>query len=774
MGKTKKRYLVNRILAMILVAAMSVTMVPQTALAAPADDSAVAGIANDVAAEGSGDADANQGIGSDDADTNDDTDGDEANANNGAGGDADVNNGTDGEKTEVKANDTPAAKPKYEIAISDEFVSKAEYSGSEHFTDITSGMALYKDGEEVTDPDEAAKITCAWKVKGVDGNYGAMTGTPKDAGSYQAVLTYPAAEGVHDGAEKTVDCEITKAPVTITLERAGLTVKPGTKMSNVAVPAINSVSGGTDGSLAEIDPENLTLSMKIKDAVTGVEITAADAVLTKDGDYAMELTPAYKADLDATKKAGFEKNFDLKPFTADIVMAELIETRLFATPNDTYKQEGETTATQITKEYSGEAVVIEAGADKDYTVKVQYEDTDGSWQDLTGDDVKTAGEWDSYTGCEVAADGKVQAPKDAGSYSYSVVYAGKDGVYAESRASFPVVITPVELTIEPAVTTLTVAEGMTMSEVLAKVDYKVLDKNGADVKETVKAKHIWGTSYYGTGTSQIYEPVFTLQESTDNGASWDDIAKNRIYTLNKDSKYRITYTGRKAIFEADGSNGYYDVIDDINADEDDSSYTINGVDKNYHTSTTLAAGKEVAVTVTPGTKAVIDAAVMMGDGKGQDTIKALKPKQYDGDRIFATRSAYKNKVKLTADGKEVPTEQREFTYTWYEYNGGDRIDAVIAEKNGPIPSYDWIRQDSSFISPKDAGVYRLVISYEDKINSAEYYYADDVILYFAIDPRQVTITPKAESYEILEGRSMWDFFHGEKAIEYEEIGRAHV
>lgn len=71
------------------------------------------------------------------------------------------------------------------------------------------------------------------------------------------------------------------------------------------------------------------------------------------------------------------------------------------------------------------------------------------------------------------------------------------------------------------------------------------------------------------------------------------------------------------------------------------------------------------------------------------------------------------------------------------------------------------------MSPQDAGVYKLEISYEDLIDPATYNYADPVTLYFAIDPRQVKIEPKAESYEILEGRSMWDFFHGEKAIEYD-------
>lgn len=802
MGKTKKRYLVNRILAMILAVAMSVTMVPQTALAAPADDSAVEGIANDVATGGSDDANVNKDTGSDDADTNKDTDGGDAAANNGAGGDTadankdtgsddagtnngagddvDANKDADGEKTEVKADDTPAVKPVYEIAISDEFISKAEYTGTDHFADITSGMTLYKDGEEVTDSAEIAKITCAWKVKGADGNYGALTGTPKDAGSYQAVLTYPAAEGVQDGAEKTVDCEITKAPVTITVEDSDgdgkQSVKPGTKKSAVTTPVINSVAGGGN----EIEKEHLTLSMEIKDAVEDT-VLGTDAVLKQGGDYAMVLTPAYKADLDATKKAGFEKNYELKPFTVDIEVETLISTQVIVTLADKHKQENEAQASQITKEYNGEAVADpKEGAAEDYTVKVQYMDTDGTYKDLTkelaGEDVKVTGKWNT-------ADGT--APTNAGTYTYQVVYAGKDGVYAGNYDNITVKITPMELTIEPTLedasaTTLTVPEEMTMPEVLSKVTYKVMHKKAdgtfEDVKETVKAKHIWGTSYSDSGKSQIYEPLFTLQESEDNGASWQTIgADARNHALTKEYKYRIAFRGWKAVFNADGSyNGgssYKDVIEDINSNYKNG--TINGVDPNYHTNNP-ETGKELPVTVIPGTKAVIDVNPLIGEGKGANTIAELKPKQYDGVALYPSRSAYKNLVKLKkADGTVIRTEQREFTYTWYRYDGSydsearkryrDRVQAQIDEKAGSI-SWSLI---GNMVSPQSAGVYKLEISYEDKIDPNTYNYADSVTLYFAIDPRQVTITPKAESYEILEGRSMWDFFHGENAIEYD-------
>lgn len=812
MGKTKKLYLAKRILAMILAAAMSVTMIPQTALAAPADDPAEIAIDAD-GSSGAADADNNAddadvpadgGTGADDgAPANGGTGtngGAPANGNDAANTDenadkndnaADTGNGVDGDvadtdksvpgdgDTEPKAEgDTPAAKPAYTISLDAEFASKAEYNGANPFADILTYVSLWDANGDEADAAEKGKITCAWKVKGADDSYAALTGTPKDAGSYRAVLTYPKVEGVHDGAERTVDCEITKAPVTITLE--GLndgkrSVKPGTKKSAVTNPVINSVAGGGN----EIETAHLTLTMEIKDAVTNAAI-GADDVLKQGGDYAMVLTPAYADNLDAAKKAAFEKNYELNPFTVDIEMEELIDTQILVTLADKHKQEGETQATQITKEYNGEAVAApKEGAAEDYTVKVMYSATDGTPKELTkeiaGEDIKVTGKWDTDDG---------KAPTNAGTYTYSLMYAGKDGVYGSSESWITVVIKPMELTIEPVLadasaTALTVPEEMTMPEVLSKVTYKVMHKKAdgtfEDVKETVKAKHIWGTSYSDSGKSQIYEPLFTLQESEDNGASWQTIDANaRNHALTKDYKYRIAFRGRKAVFNADGSynggNYYKDVIEDINSNYKNG--TINGVDPNYHTNNP-EAGKELAVTVTPGTKAEIDVTPLIKDGEGANTIAELKPKQYDGVAIYPSRSAYKNQVKLKgADGAVIRTEQREFTYTWYRYGGSydsetnkryrDRIQAQIDEKAGNI-SWSSI---GNMVSPRSAGVYKLVISYEDLIDPATYNYADPVTLYFAIDPRQVTITPKAESYEILEGRIIWDIFR-EKAIEYD-------
>ena len=256
MGKTKKLRLVKRMLAMMLAVAMSVTMVPSTALAAPADDTAAENIVLETGENGDTNTPGNpENIApEDDDESEDDESVKEKDVNDDASdGDADQNDKEtldDGsteskdESTESKdgsteskmetneaGGETPAAKPAYEISLSGELGTKAEYNGSEQFADILYYVTLKKDGEEVS----GDGVTCTWKEKGADG-YAAMAAgaKPTNAGSYQAVLNYPPQDGVHDGAELTQEFEITKAPVRITLRSEGLYVKPGTKKSAIA------------------------------------------------------------------------------------------------------------------------------------------------------------------------------------------------------------------------------------------------------------------------------------------------------------------------------------------------------------------------------------------------------------------------------------------------------------------------------------------------------------------------------------------------------------
>ncbi|MCM1268555.1 MAG: hypothetical protein NC302_11675 [Bacteroidales bacterium] len=793
MSKRKKLYLARRMLAMILAAAMSVTMLPSTALAvsdndllqitemteengAPADDAV--GIDDaDTLTEGSTPTDAGENKGGtedNDSDTTDSEDTDQQQT----GGEAEAN-----------ADDTPAPAAVYEIVLDDDFATTAEYRGSNPFAAIGNYVKVTKDGAEVED----ASVTVKWQQKGADGNYADMaTGTaPVNVGSYQAVLTYPKQEGMAADVTKTVECEITKSPVTITVYDSSRTVKPGTAAKDVKAGKLENynVTSNDNG----LDPENITLTVsKIRDAMTDAEI-GAEELLKKSGDYVMDITPSFSGTATADEK----QNYELKDFSADLIVENLIETKVEVELDPKWKEkdaEGQETGNLIfSKDYDGEPIA-DPVASVDYTYKVQYyDDNSYEWKDLAVTSDKIVGEWfstDDIAGAD--EDGKKNAPTKAGSYTYRVSYVGEEGIYAPSNAAYStgsiaVEIKKAELKVElknyTQTTPITVVENSSFESLLAGLEYKVTNKAGEDVTEKMKAAHVWGTSYNDRTESQVYEPWFTVEVSTDNGTTWDEVAENDIwnkFAFAENTKYRVAFRGKKATVYV--RNGYYeyDHIYDINDD-------VNGFDSNYYTSyTTIATsdGKEVPITVTPGKEAEIDVTALVNDYNAAKEIKDLTAREYNGEAIFKSRSQYKNAVALKEkEGAkaDVKTESREFTYTWEKYCGNgendetwnvhDLIDAKIAVLNAPeggagIEEWEWDDWDDPLYS-RDAGVYRLTISYTDLTDSDDmYYYADDAVVYFAIDPKQVKIVPTTPEtpYKVMAGSKMGEFIYEQKPV----------
>ena len=793
MGKITKLYQTRRILAMILAVTMVVGMIPSTALAAPSSDGAQTA-ENDAAvqtAEGT-EEDSSTDVttsdedntaagteetvtGADDtaADTGDTVTGDDnATVNTGENA-SDSNAAADADNT-ATAVDEPAPraeKPVYEI-VTDDLETKVVYTGYSVFDLGSVKLKKTENGSSETEPALDAGVTYAWKVQGTDESYTAMAAgaEPINAGTYELTLSYPAVADVHDGAEKTVICEITKAPVEILVgdyQDGRIMVAPGTLKETIKpmVARVNSVQNA-------IDPDELVLTVDgVRDAITGTEVNDGTK-LKKNGDYVMDITPSFKADAAADRKAVFE-NYELESFTADIVVTDLIETIVEVKLTDKWKPDEETEATSITaKVYDGKPAEAPKLTD-DYTYVVKYYDAaSGDYVELKSQDGKTVpvtGEWADYSGSKLDQDGKVMPPTDAGSYTYYVVYAGEEGIYTKSSGEIDVEIEPAMLTVEATnKESLKVLEGATAQEVLSKITYKVTkvtNKDGKetteDVTKTMKAGGVWGTGFDDSNVSQIYEPLFTLQESED-GSSWKNI-EDEGYRLVADKKYRVIYDGKKAIYNADGTYSHRtDVNDDSN---------INGVDYNYETDTTpTTADKAIEVEVTPGAEVEIDVTKLLGDKKGALTIADLTAKTYDGKPIYGARSEYKNVVgvKPKEGNDTIKTLLREFTYTWERYDSADDLlDAQIQEENqtngfaswGPADEYDWYEMSSTDISPKNAGVYKLTITYEDQYNDGKLYYAKEpAVVYYAIDPVQVKIVPKGE-YKELDGHNGYDLLY---------------
>lgn len=790
MGKTKKLYLAKRILAMVLAAAMSVTMIPQTALAAPADDPAVENIVNDTAdANNDADASAEEVKGepaavSDAADTDNDADADTVNTDKAddAGSDAtdadkaaaDADNSKDAEVKE----DTPAA-PSYDISIGS-MRTEAVYNGDTLFNPDEAVVTKTVNGETTIVDDETA--TAAWKVQGADGTFATLTGEPVNVGVYELTLSCAAKPDVHDALEKKVTCTITKAPLTI---RATASAKPGAAADKASVTAaVTEIQG------AEYDSFNWTADV-IALTVTGLRDAygasfETGATLKKDGDYVADITAALKADADDAAKTAWN-NYTVEPFTADVVMADLTKTRIQITLADRWKE-----ADAVTRVYNKAKAAAAPEKPADYDYKVQYKDdttTPASWKDLT--DAELVGAWEDYPGSEKDADGKVMAPTNVGEYTYVLTYEDtKEGKYAKSVSSpITVVIDPAPVTVEIVnkenAAKITVPAGTKLGNVLTKVTYKATAKDGDSAEgRTIEAKneHIWGTGYDDINVSQIYEPAVTLQ--VQNGSVWENI-DNIAYKLQSGKKYRLIYDGRKAIYNADGS---YAHRTGINAGYDENGEEINGADKNYFTDETPTAdAKALEVEVQAGLEMTWDLAALYADGKAGATVEdaAAKNRDFDNMALYTSRSDYKNKVKLKGTDKTLEAVGNDFTYTWYKHNSAsDLLDKQIWDQNKENGFRDddfyddanWEEWSSNYgesiIAPTDAGIYKLEISYTDNTDDGTFHYVkpdekgnDKGAAYYVINKIALTITPEAGTYETLADRTPYQYFVTDKKID---------
>lgn len=449
MGKTKKLYLAKRIMAMILAAAMSVTMVPQTALAAPADDPAEIAIDAD-GSSGAADADNNA---DDAADADNDADvpadgGTGASADtdvpaDGSTGDGVADNGTTtatGDETADQnaggaetQEDAPApATAVYEISIGN-MLTEAVYDGYAPFDTDEAVVTKTVNGQTTNVTGET--VTPAWQVQGADGNFTALAGNPVNAGTYKLTLTCAEAAGVHNALTKEVTCTITKAPLTI---KAAASAKPGAKADKANVTVAVTEILMAEGDAFAWSTDILALEVTGVREAYGSALTADD-VLKKDGDYVADVTVSLKADASADAKAAWN-NYTVEPFTADVVMADLVETRVIVTLAEKWREAGKVTL----HVYDGAAAELPK-LTEDYTVVVQYKDdttTPASWKDLTG--AEAVGEWDTYTDCKRDENGKVLAPTDADEYTYFFTYEDtKEGKYNNSNSdSITVVIDP--------------------------------------------------------------------------------------------------------------------------------------------------------------------------------------------------------------------------------------------------------------------------------------------------------------------------------------------
>lgn len=764
MGKSKKLYQAKRLLALILAVAMSVTMVPATAYAAPAGDSVQENDPAPVAeSQDDGQTDGNE---SDNASTEASSDGNkeaagtetvpeqksesEGSGENVAAGNPDAAQNANTDPQEEQG--TPKAdvtKPVYTI-VTDELETQAVYTGAPVFD--LSAVRLQRMLNGQTEDVDASNVTSVWKMQGADGNYAAMAaGTePVAAGSYEAVFSFAKEEGVHDGAEATVRFEIARASVTVQVKT--VTVKPGTAKKDVKVETDRVVTDPVTSDNLNPDDIKLTITA-VRDAINGT-VVGDDEKLMKNADYVLDIKSEFNPAADEARKAVYTNYNIADAFTADIVMGELIETQVKLTLSDTWKEDEAVTL----KAYDGKPASAPA-VEQDYTCEVQYLSQNGY---VKLDNAQVEGSWVAYSEDCLDEKGSVAAPTDAGAYFYRLTYKGQTGEYAESYVDIPVVINQakaaVEITNTPPVKAVV---NTPLREVLSEVTYKVYrTEEGKQTEINIAKEHIWGTGYDDSNVSQIYEPLFILQVK--EGELYKDI-EDGDYRLLGGKQYRIIYNGKKAIYNA---NGTYSHRTGINAGLDANGEEINGMNPNYITDETPTTdAKALAVEVQEGVKAELDITKLLGDGKAGETPETAKAKEYDGQYLYNDRSDYKNGVSLKTSGKTFPAVGEEFTYTWYKNEAEDLLDKQIWDENraneftgADARDFDnsWSRMDG--FTPRDAGIYKLEINYKDKTDDGTYYYIEKpAVAYYVINKRQIKVVPTA-AFETFSGRTIGRFF----------------
>ncbi len=757
MDEIKKLFQAKRIFAMILAAAMVITMMPTTANAAsvngmPAETQETSG---DTAAPEVTGSVVNEQIQTDRA----------------------------GESVwEIKDNRPDNSKT-------------AVYDGEpEEFWDGQYNLVVYKDGSYYNELNYCNDFSKVWQEKTGEGNedkdYTALPNgeQPTNAGEYRLAVTAPDSAAKWNFIFTITPCEpqVTAYYQPVKPGVAKKDVKPESLLQSLYFTDGNSndlyftttlENGDISGYETPIPGTILVSVAQIKNAVTNEPLKDTD-VLTKDQDYVVDLT--LKFEEKANTKYG--KNYILPETISKLitignlivptVVVDLGEKQeLDADGKPVTDADGKPVmqpVTELERTYTGETVK-EPEKDKEYTVKIELD------EEVEGPDgqpvKKTIPVTDENLTAEWFENGEKldSAPKAAGNYSYRITYIGQEGIYAAAYADIPVVVNAAELTIVPKLGEgAKFYPGMTVKQALAQVDYTVLDAEKQSFDANVDRNSFWGT-YANRNLTIPYEPVFGIQvkERTDEILNDDGTTSGTVdiygdgngngsgylsagTALQSGKTYRVVFTGKKAVYYGDGDAAR---TTGINA-----AVTGNNFNTSYHVADDSKTNEEnaAALPLEAGTRATIESNLLK-DGKGGSYDNPIS-KVYDGERLFDRRSLYKIAA-VTADGKKIAEKtDKAITYTWERQNGVDYVydseGNVVTDQDGnpktepawDVYDYDGETYLSDLISPVNAGNYRLTISYSDSKNDKDGrgYYADPVQVYYEIKAQKIGLVPDGE------------------------------
>lgn len=603
-------------------------------------------------------------------------------------------------------------------------------------------------------------IQLQWKQKGASGYTNMAEGTvPQDAGEYQLELKIPDTTQ-YNGSTATVDFVIKKA--TVKAEMTVGTVKAGSKKTDVKI--VDASVEGSDGrgfyynADKPEDGDIVFSNLKVKDAYTGEE---AEDPLVKNKDYILEATVAFSA----TAKTTYGKNYEEpKCNSAKVVVGDLKETKIeIELTGDTWKdkvdegidQEGNAIKKITFGPYTGSEQAVFASDNSKIKVEGTSVSQDGKPVFTELVDASTKTEWYKTSNYNVHpttdADGNTinryyysvndkldGNPVEAGTYVYRIVYDGDNGLYDKASLDVLVEIKKVEISIQPTIAGNETGfyQGVTKQEVLKNVGYDVYDTNDTSKPLTIDKDRFFTNGNLESYT-QPYEPVFEIiriiqdkdgnevRRNEDISELTSELTSQEITDGCKEI-FKVRFSGKVATYSANG-NLY-------------SSISVKTENKNYSVKNDYD-DKAVEIKINNSTAVVIDTKSIIESytGKGYKEATGIKIndadqkvlyKVYDEKPLFQSRGDYK-KAEVNGKGS--------LGYTWERsYSKPDVAELETGDKR--LEDFYYSNYKSQ-VGGRDAGVYKLTISYNDATAET---HAEDAVIYFVIERQRAKLVPALE------------------------------
>ncbi len=733
--KLKKFFKAKRIIALALAAAMVVTSVPQTALAAEADMIETEAAETETAAEADTQQEDEQPAQSSALSENAEQEAEESKTPEAT--ETQVTETTQAKTTEAQEADAKEAENQaegdgtqtesaytLEIVGLDAEMKTASYTGNQMFMEryedtpsfeILDRIQLKENGNFIGYVTQYRdEFTYKWQKDGAA--EADPEAAPINAGKYQLVIA-AAADGTFAGMKPLTITGFEIKAAEVTVEIPSLEVKPGTAPDKVidSLTVLNVITGADTDFVYDSESNENKLKVTVDEVIdpyTGSK--TADTYLKKNGDYAAKITVSFSdakdADGNALVTEEEKSNYKLpQTVTEKITVADLKATRTtlenITGATEAKRSDNGAAVKIITKTY-GDEISVPA-----YTVKVEESepvlDKDGKEQFIavTPKEGEVTGKWHSAEFRSWTETKKVPEKNEDGTdkkdengetvyktetetlCSLTVGGALEGDSLPKEAGTYVYRVTYSGDKEQYASSYADIVTEITEAEVTVKPalsDANAVFYAGETVKDVLTkitwsldkegVDGIWGTSYDNDERTQPYEPVFGVYRiEKEEAVLLKDTAK---LAAAEGVTYEVRFTGKKAVRS---SNGFSNESDQKEINDD----TVDSYNSNYKTKTdadTLAANK-LTLTLKPS-DAKIDTTPITSDSalaaaglkKSEYTIdgNTIYTKVYkEGGAIYDSRAAYKTVV----------LDDENLTYKWYKwYSRNEKNDAYYDVK----------------------------------------------------------------------------------------------